>query len=304
MTALGRIDLNSLLVFDAVVDTGGFTAAAERLGVAKAKVSIQIRRLEAQLGTALLIRTTRQVTLTEAGRALHRQCQPLLRGLHEALDQVGTGHAPLSGMLRVSTTVDYAVQSLAPVLARFAALHPDLQVDLRTGDRIIDLGDAGIDLSIRIGWLRDSSQRAVKLGEFEQYVVASPAYLHRTGRPVRPQELAEREWIALTLLPTPLTWRFAAPAGDLQTVQVRSRVRVDSPGALRSMLRAGAGISVLDQYSAQPELDAGHLVRVLEQWALPRGGVYAVLPPGRHVPPKVRAFLAFFQDSLKLETRE
>lgn len=298
MTAADRIDLNSLLVFGAVAEAGGFTAAAERLGVAKAKVSIQIRRLEAQLGTTLLTRTTRQVTLTEAGRALHEQCQPLLRGLREALDQVGTGGAPLAGTLRISTTVDYAVQSLAPLIARFAALHPDLQIDLRTGDRIVDLVGEGIDLSIRLGWLRDSSQRAVKLGEFDQYVVASPAYLRRAGRPTRPQDLAGHEWIALTLLPTPLTWRFAASSGDVQAVQVKSRLRVDSPGALRSMLRAGAGISVLDQYSAQPELDAGHLVRVLGPWTLPRGGVYAVYPPGRHVPPKVRAFLAFFQDSV------
>lgn len=299
MTATGQIDLNSLVVFDAVVEAGGFTAAAERLGVAKAKVSIQISRLEARLGTALFTRTTRQVTLTEAGRTLHAESRPLLRGLHEALDHVSAGQAALAGTLRLSTTVDYAVQSLAPVIARFAALHPGLQVDLRTGDRIVDLVGEGIDLSIRLGWLRDSSMRAVKLGEFEQYVVTSPEYLRRIGRPLHPQDLAESEWIALTLLPTPLTWTFSSHTGGTQTVQVKARMRVDSPGALRSMLRHGAGISVLDQYSAQMDIKAGHLVRVLDDWSLPRGGVYAVHPSGRHVPPKVRAFLAFYQASLR-----
>lgn len=299
MALPGQIDLNSLLVFDAVVEANGFTAAAERLGVATAKVSIEISRLEARLGTALFTRTTRKVTLTDAGQALHAECTPLLRGLQDAIDQLGADKAELTGKLRLSTTVDHAVQSLAPAVAQFAALHPALQIDLRTGDRVADLVGEGIDLSIRLGWLRDSSLRAIKLGEFEQYVVASPDYLRRTKRPKRPEDLAAHEWVALTLLPTPLTWKFTSKGGETQTIHVKSRLRVDSPGALRSMLRHGAGISALDQFSAQPDIKSGALVPILGDWSLATGGIYAVYPPGRHVTAKVRTFIEFYRSYLQ-----
>ncbi|RJF97282.1 LysR family transcriptional regulator [Noviherbaspirillum saxi] len=303
MSILGQLDLNSLLVFDAVVECGSFTAAAERLGIAKAKVSIQIGRLEAHLGTSLFHRTTRQVTLTDTGRALHADCQPLLQGLQSAVAQVekdGQPSGPLSGTLRLTSSVDHAVLSLAPALARFAALHPKLQIDLRAGDAVADLVGEGIDVAIRLGWLRDSSLRAVKLGEFAQYVMASPAYLKRSRHPKRPEDLATMEWLALSLLPTPLTWKFASQQGEICSVQVKSRIRVNSPGALRALLRHGAGISVLDQQAAEEGMKAGYLVRVLPDWSLPRGGVYAVTPPGRHMPPKVRSFIGFYREFLAL----
>lgn len=302
MASLHDVDLNSLLIFDAVVEAGSFTGAADRLGIAKAKVSLQISRLESQLGVTLFNRTTRQVSLSDAGRILHAQCQPLLQRMQEALEQVGqesNAGVRLTGTLRVSTTVDHAVQSLAPALSRFASLHPDLQIDLRTGDRVVDLVSEGIDLSIRLGWLRDSSLRAVKLGEFEQHVVSSPAYLRRAGTPTKPSQLEQHDWVALSLMPTPLTWKFTSRRNVLQTVHVKSRLRVDSPGALRAMLRYGSGISVLDQFSAEEAVSAGHLVRLLGDWSLPRAGIYAVYPPGRHVPAKVRAFIDFYRDWLQ-----
>ena len=296
---LDHLDLNSLVIFDSVVEAGGFTAAAERLGMAKAKVSVQVARLEKQLGTSLFTRTTRHVALTDAGRTLHAQCKPLLQGLQEAVDAVGGAEGELSGTLRISTSVDHAMQSLAPAAAEFAALHPALNIDLRSSDRIVDLVAEGIDLAIRLGWLRDSSLRAVKLGEFDQYVVTSPDYLRRAGKPKRPEQLAEMDWLALTLLPAPLTWRFTAKSGETSTVQVKARIRTDAPGALRAMLRRGAGVSVLDQHSAREDLAAGKLVRVLADWRLPRGGVHAVYPPGRHVAPKVRAFIDFYRTWLQ-----
>lgn len=301
MAQLDDIDLNSLLIFDAVVEAGSFTAAAERLGVARAKVSLQVSRLESRLGVTLFNRTTRQVTLSDAGRTLHNECQPLLQRMQEALDLISQDGqaARLNGTLRLCTTVDHAVQSLAPALAQFAALHPELQFDLRTGDRVIDLVGEGIDLAIRLGWLRDSSLRAVKLGEFEQHVVSSPAYLLHAGMPKRPEQLSEHAWVALSLMPTPLTWKFTSRRNVTQTVQVKSRIRVDSPGALRAMLRHGSGISVLDQYSAEEAVKAGYLVRILDAWSLPRAGIYAVYPPGRHVPAKVRAFIAFYREWLQ-----
>ncbi|CAN5273133.1 LysR family transcriptional regulator [soil metagenome] len=298
MTTLSSFDLNSLAIFDAVAESGGFTAAADRLGVAKAKVSVQISRLERQLGTSLFTRTTRQVSLTDAGRALHLECQPLLRSIQEALAQAGSDQGELTGLLRLSTTVSHAEQSLAPAVARFAAMHPALQIDLRTADRVTDLVAEGIDLSIRLGWLKDSSLRAIKLGEFDQYVVASPSYLDIAGRPKRPEDLSKHAWITLSLLPAPNTWKFTSRLQETSTVHVKSRIVVDAPGALLSLVRHGAGISVLEKYNVEAGLDAGELVRLLPGWSLPRGGIHAVLPPGHFTPKKTRAFIDFYKNFL------
>lgn len=295
MSKFDQIDLNALTIFDAVVEAGSFTAAADRLGVAKAKISVQINRLERQLGISLFTRTTRQMALTDAGRHLHEHCQPLLAELHEALTQVGSEHGELTGLLRVAASVSHAAQSVAPAVAGFAALHPGLRIDLRTSDKISDLVADGIDLSFRMGWLRDSSQRAIKLGEFQQFMLAAPSYLKKHGMPKRPEDLVQHEWIALSLLPTPLTWKMTDAKGYTQTVHMKSRLQVDSPNALLALLQNGAGISVMEEMSAQSALSAGKLMRVLPAYTLASGGLYAVLPPGRHIPAKVRAFIEFYK---------
>lgn len=293
MTDPARIDLNALPVFAAVAEAGGFTAAAQRLGVAKAKVSLAVARLEAQLGVTLFSRTTRRVALTEAGQGLYAQCVPALRGVQESLSQVGAD-AELTGSLRIAASVDYAAQTVAPAVAAFAALHPRLEIDLRTSDRVVDMLKEGMDVALRMGWLRDSSLRAAKLGEFEQYLVASPAYLARAPRITAPHDLAGHDWVALTLLQTPLTWQFSSARGQKRVVRVTARLRTDSVGALRSLVLSGCGVSVLDQFSGAEALHTGQLLRVLPAWSLPKGGLHAVYPPGRHVPAKVRAFIDFY----------
>lgn len=298
MSQLDQIDLNSLHTFDAVAQAGSFTAAAERMGVAKARVSVQIARLERELGVALFTRTTRQVVLTDAGRNLHAQCEPLLRSLSDALDQAGSDQNELSGMLRISSTLQQATQSIIPALLAFCALHPRLQLDLRTSDYVADMVAEGIDLSFRMGWLRDSTQRAVRLGDFKQYVVASPAYLARQAAPRRPEDLAQHAWIAMSLMRTPLTWTFTDGAAHQVTVQMTARMQVDSPGALLAMAQGGAGVTVLEGMTVKTALQDGSLVTLLPEWTLPAGGVYAVLPPGRLVPARVRSFIDFYKDYL------
>lgn len=288
-----RIDLNALPVFAAVAETGGFTAAAAQLGVAKAKVSLAVSRLETQLGVTLFSRTTRRVALTEAGQGLYEQCIPALRGMQDSLAQAG-GEAELTGMLRIGAVVDYATHTVSHALAAFAALHPRLEIDLRTSDRVVDMVKEGIDVALRMGWLRDSSLRAAKLAEFEQYVVAAPSYLKRTSHIQRPQDLASHEWIALSLMQSPLTWKFSSARGQQRVVRMKARLRTDSVGALRSLVQNGCGVSVMDQFSAADAIRDGQLARVLPAWTLPRGGIYAVYPPGRHVPAKVRAFIDFY----------
>lgn len=291
MALPGKLDLNHLSVFQAVAEAGGFTAGAARLGVATPKVSLEIARLERHLGTALFTRTTRRVALTDAGQALYDRCAPLLGQLTDAVDDAVSGQHALEGTLRIASTVDHAAAALAPALAAFGRKHPGLTIDLRTADRVVDLVAEGIDVAIRLGWPRDSSLRAVRLGEFEQFVVAAPDHVRAAGRPRAPADLARMDWIALTLLATPLTWHFTGPDGGNTTVHVKPRLRVDSPSTLKALLRQGAGVSVLDQFNAREGIRERALVRLLPRWTLPRGGIHAVFPPGRQVPAKVRAFV-------------
>jgi DNA-binding transcriptional LysR family regulator len=297
MATSPHLDLNALLSFAAVAEAGGFTAAAERLGVAKAKVSLDVARLESRLGTALFVRTTRRVAPTDAGRALYAECIPPLRGVIDALSLTREADRGLAGSLRIACTVDHAA-TVAQAVAAFAALHPALQIDLRSSDRVTDMVKEGVDLALRAGWLRDSSLRAVKLDSFEQQLVAAPLYLRRAGVPRHPRELVQHPWLALTLLQSPLTWTFSGAAGSKARVRVVARMRTDSTAALRALLEAGAGISVLDQFGAQAALREGRLVRLLPDWELARGGIYAVFPPGRHVAANAKAFVEYYRDHL------
>lgn len=288
---IDELDLNNLPLFIATVEAGSFTGAADRLGCTKTKVSLKIRALEKHLGLTLFSRTTRQVALTEAGQRLYRDCQPLLAQLGETLSEAGTSARSLSGSLRITAPMDHMTQTLAPAAAAFGRSHPDLSIELRSGDKVADMVQEGIDLAIRMGWLKDSTLRAQKLGEFDQQVVASPDYLREFGTPRHPTELSHHRWIEFTPLPTPLTWSFTR--GDEQCqVQMSSRIKVDSTGALLSLVRNGAGLSAMAKVARH---DDTSLVRLFEDWQLTRGGIYAVFPPGAFIPAKVRAFVDFYR---------
>ncbi|GAB3258571.1 LysR family transcriptional regulator [Chitinimonas naiadis] len=293
-----QIDLNRLAVFAAVVDAGGFTAAAERLGQAKSQVSLQIGRLEAELGVSLFTRSTRRVAVTEAGEQLHADCAPLLLGLQDAIVRISAG-GRLDGRLRVTAGLAYSDSVLGGLLARFAALHPALDIELVASDSSLDLLAEGLDLAIRGGVLRDSSLKAVKLGGFEQVPVASPALLARMGVPRRPMDLHGQPWVALTVLPAPLTWQFSAREGDGQdTIRGRAVMRVNSASVVRQCARTGVGVAVLPDYMIRTDLEKGELLELLPDWRLPRAGIYAVYPRARYLPAKVRALIDFLQAEL------
>jgi DNA-binding transcriptional LysR family regulator len=287
--------LDDLAVFAAVAETGGFTSAAMRLGTTTGGVSRRIRALEERLRGQLFVRTTRRVRLTEAGRALHERARPALEALREAVAAFDARRTELSGTLRLTAPVDHAAEVLAPALARFRELHPHVGVHVHTSDTVVDLVAEGLDLGIRLGHLRDSSFKATRLATFEQMAVASPAYLARAGAPKHPSDLADHEWIGFTRLRSPLTWTFTRSNGAQARVRMKTSVVVDSSTTLRSLLEQGLGVSVLDQHSVTDALARGRLVRVLPQWRLPTGGIYAVLPPSRFAPPLVRAFIEFYR---------
>ena len=292
-----ELDLNSLLLVQALAASGSFTAAAERLGSSKAKISLQIKALEQQLGVALFRRTTRQVSLTAEGALLVERCLPLLDELRTELQQLSQTDVELSGTLVISAPEDYSNRVLVPLLIEFQRLHPKLQLDLRSSDQVQDLIKQGIDLSIRIGWLQDSSHKAQRLGDFQQWLLAAPAYLEKFAPPQQPEDLTTMNLIAFTLLPTPQQWRFKQGS---QSVDLRlpSYIKTSSTQTVTSLLLHGAGLGVLPDYSAKTMLQQGLLQRLLPEWQLPGGGIYAVYPPGPHRPAKVRQFVAFLQQNL------
>lgn len=292
-----RAELKRLAVFTAVVEGGGFTAAAARLGSTKAMVSAQVRQLETELGLSLFTRTTRRVTVTEEGRRLYEDSAPLLRELDAVLDRAGGARGALGGTLRITVPANYLPGHLSSQLARFAELHPGLQLDLISTDEVLDLVGEGIDLAIRGGTvLRDSTLRAVRLEHSEQWVVAAPSFLARNTLPRKPEDLAGLRWVALSLLRAPLTWTFAR-GGARRTVRMQAAARCNSPSAVGALVREGLGVSVLLDYMLREDLAQGRLVRLLPDWTLPGVGVYAVYPASRHVPAKVRALIDFLRQN-------
>ena len=292
-----EVNLNRLAVFVALVRAGSFTAAAEQLGLTKAMVSQHLARLEQELGTTLLLRSTRRMSLTEAGTAFHADCVRLLADAEAAIARVGGNRDTPSGTLRLTTSTDYGMAVVAPALASFCQLHPQVQVDLVIGDRINDLIAERFDLAIRVGWLRDSSLHATRLGGFRQMVVATPTYLATHGTPRRPEQLATLGWIAMSVLATPLRWTFVGSGGTRRTVRMKPVAQANNAAAVRAMVLAGAGVAVLPDYLAEEDIRAGRLVVLLAQYRLPEGGIHAVYP-GRQPPAKVRSFIEHLRGRL------
>ena len=285
-----EVNLNRLAVFVALVRAGSFTAAAEQLGLTKAMVSQHLARLEQELGTTMLLRSTRRMSLTEAGTVFHADCVRLLADAEVAIARVGGNRDTPSGTLRLTTSTDYGMAVVAPALASFCQLHPQVLVDLVIGDRINDLIAERFDLAIRVGWLRDSSLHAIRLGSFRQMVVATPAYLAAHGTPRRPEQLAMHGWIAMSVLATPLRWTFVSSGGSRRTVRMKPVAQANNAAAVRAMVLAGAGVAVLPDYLAEDDIRSGRLVVLLAQYRLPEGGIHAVYP-GRQPPAKVRSFI-------------
>ena len=294
---MAEVNLNRLAIFVTLVRAGSFTAAVEQLGTTKAMVSQHLARLEDELGVQLLVRSTRRMSLTDAGERFHEDCVRIVADAEAAIAQVGECRDSPMGVLRVAAAEDHGPSIVAPALAEFARHYPRVRVDLVIGDRLVDLIAERIDLSIRIGWLRDSSLRAAKLAGFRQCLVAAPDYLARHGAPRVPADLAEHAWIALTVLSSPTRWTFTDESGADHSVQTRPVASANGTLAAHAFVLAGLGVSVLPDYVVEDDLANGRLVALLPGHELPDGGVYAVYP-GKHPPVKVRAFIDLLKQRL------
>jgi DNA-binding transcriptional LysR family regulator len=295
---LEPINLNRLAYFSTVIDAGSFTRAAQRLGITKAVVSQQVARLEAELQTTLVVRTTRRLEPTEAGRLLHARCVMILRDVEEAVAEVGEGNTEVAGMLRVSASNDYGAIVVAPIAARFRQKFPACGVELFISDAIIDLIGSKMDLSIRVGWLEDSSLQARRIGTFRQVLVASRDFAAKVTVD-EPEDISSLPLVANSGLRKPFTWSFTRGGFERRTVTMRETFSINSTPAVLEATLGGGGLAVLPDYLVADYLSQGRLVHMLPDWALPSGGIHVVYPPARFRPQKVTRFVSMLMEQIR-----
>jgi DNA-binding transcriptional LysR family regulator len=283
--------LDEIRAFAAVADARSFTQAARRLGVSGAQVSKLVARLEDRLGARLLNRTTRDVSLTDTGRAYLERARILLEDF-EALEGSVRDHDGPRGLLRISAPVAFGATQLDPALLDFAAAYPEISLEVFYSDRMVNLVDEGFDLAIRIGRLTDSSLIARRLAPVRMVACASPAYLQRHGAPLAPSDLAEHEAILDLNVSEPGVWSFG-DAGKCVEVRVGGRLRFASAEACLTAAERGFGIARTPDFVAAPRLRDGRLTALLCRYEPEVVGVHAVYPHARHLAAKVRVFVDF-----------
>jgi DNA-binding transcriptional LysR family regulator len=287
----GINNLKRLAYFAEVVETGSFTAAAERLGITKAVVSQQVARLERAFETTLLVRTTRSVRTTDEGRAFYERCVRVLSEAQEAFDGLQADGRSPTGMLRLTASFDYGVAVVVPAIAEFHRRFPACTADLVITDRTLDPVEKDMELAIRVGWLVDSSLRARRIGSFQQVLVGSPALAARLENGADPGRIADLPFVANTALRDPLDWTFSDGQGQQRSVRVSAVLAIDATLGVVEAVRAGIGASVLPDFAVQADLASGRLARLLPGWNLESGGIYAVTPATRFRRARVTAFL-------------
>lgn len=297
------MNLNRLVYFAAVVDVGSFTHAAERLGITKAVVSHQVLQLENDLKTALLVRTTRRVQPTEAGRIFYARCQQILREAEDAFAELAAGEAAPTGTLRLTAPNDYGVNTVIPVVTRFTERFPQCRVELHLGDQTMDLVRDNMDMAIRVGWLEDSSAQARKIASFRQLLVGSPAMVDRIGVINRPFDLGRAAFIANLALRKPRSFQFTHHDQASVEINFQSAIAVDTTLGVLAAVRHGGGLSVLPEFLVDALIAAGHLIHVLPDWSLPSGGIHAVFPATRFRPTKVVAFVEMLRAAEQEKSR-
>ncbi|MDP1922848.1 MAG: LysR family transcriptional regulator [Myxococcales bacterium] len=278
-------DLNELAVFSAVVRHGGFTAAAKALGLQKSTMSRMVSRLEERLETRLLLRTSRQLSVTEAGRVFLERCDEGLR-LLDAAEGVVEPVEP-AGTVRITAMPDFAERFIAPLVGQFAKAQPRVQVELILTTRLVDLVEERIDLAIRSGPLPDSSLVARRIGTARRCLVASPAYLEARGRPRSVSDLARHDCLAYRTIDGSVSWRLITPTGP-RNVRLEARLAADDFTVLRDWALAGLGISMLPGFVCEEGLKSGELVPLLRSSVQEEVPLFLVHPQGRHLPSRVR----------------
>ncbi|MCP3462911.1 LysR family transcriptional regulator [Bradyrhizobium sp. CCGUVB23] len=284
--------LASMETFVRVVETGSFSGAARQLRVGQPAVSKSVAQLEEYLGVKLLTRSTRGLTPTEAGLGYLERARRALEEAAEAeLAARGAG-AGLKGGLRICAAVTFARIHLIPLLPKFLAQNPELDLEVVLDDRQIDLIQEGIDVALRMGKMMDSALTARRIARCKRLVLGTPAYFDRAGTPSTPSELSKHQ--AVVYLQEGSIWSFRRESSEL-AVTVHSRLRVSAAEGVRAAVLADGGLTIASEWMFSPELRSGAVRAVLSEWSLPALDLWAVLPTGRTATAKARAFVDFFE---------
>jgi DNA-binding transcriptional LysR family regulator len=294
------LDLNDIALFVHVVRYGSFAEAARRLGMPPNTVSRRVQELETQLGMRLLQRSTRKLTLTDAGERFHARCAGAVDGLHEAAQALLTDTQEPSGLVRVAAPADFFDFFQMEWVAAFMARYPKLRLEFVLSDAKADLIGDQIDLALRGGPMQDSSYigRQVMLCETSDRLVASPAYLAAHGQPDSLQALAQHACISFAQPGKQATWRLLGPQGESEEINVTPVLSGNTAQALRKAAVAGIGITLLPHPVTRRDLASGALLPVLPQYKRPGSGLHALYPSRRHLPPAVSAFMALVTEKL------
>ncbi len=295
-----NVDLLDVLAFVRVVETGAFARAAERMGLSKSILSRRVARLETQLGAKLLTRTAQGAQPTDVGQAYFSRASAILVDLEAAQEVVADAVTQVAGPIRITAPLSFGAQHLAPALAEFASLHPQVELDVSLEDRRVDLAGGGFDLGIRIGSLEDSSLIARKIAPVRRVVLASPDYLARCGRPQHPRELNGHDLIVYVNAGPAEQWRFKV-GNKWEQVRGHVRLRTDNGEMIRAAASRGLGICILPTFIASPAIRSGELEVILRDCPLEDGGLHVVMPPGRAITARVRALVDFLARSFGAE---
>ncbi|MGO1118794.1 LysR family transcriptional regulator [Rhodovibrionaceae bacterium A322] len=285
--------LPAMVIFVRVVELDGFSAAAREMNLSKSAVSKQVSRLEDRLGVRLLNRTTRKLSLTEAGETYFEGCRRVLDEAELADLAVSRLAEEPRGQLKVNASMSFGIAHLAPALGIFLANYPELSVNLSLEDRVIDLVEEGYDLALRIGALDDSSLVARRICAMRSVICASPAYIEKHGAPEHPDDLVNHSCINYTYTRDPGVWLFKK-GDETRRIRTSARLSINNGDAIMQAAQSGLGICVEPTFIAGEALRQGKLVRLLPDWELGVDyAMYAVYPARRNLPPKVRVFVDF-----------
>jgi DNA-binding transcriptional LysR family regulator len=286
--------LAALEIFVRVVDTGSFSAVARHQRIGQPAVSKAVVQLEKWLGVSLLLRSTRNVVATEAGRIFYERAKRTIEEADEAVLAARGSGCGLSGKLRVSTSVCFGRLHVIPHLSAFLAEHPDLEIELVLDDRHVDLVNEGIDVALRMGPMPDSNMTARRIAEGRRVVVATPAYLQRHGTPASPGELSNHQAVIYSRGAGWASWTFRKAAEEV-SVELQGRLKMTAAEGLREAVNCDMGFTIASEWNFWPELKSGKVVAILEDWELPRTNLSAVYPTGRLASTKARAFVSFVE---------
>src|SRR5687767_923531 len=283
----------AIRVFAQVVESGSFARAAERLGLSTSATSRHVADLEAHLQTRLLNRTTRRVSLTESGRAFYERAVQLLADLAEAEQEAARAAVVPRGTIRLTASVNFGVRHLAPVIAEFLAQHTEVRFDVSLSDRIVDLVEEGFDLGVRVGTAGSENLVARKLGETRLVPCASPQYLSAHPPPKTPEDLAAHNCFTYEYVAPRHVWRFQDPSGRSRAVRVAGTLHSNNGDLLAEAAARGAGVVFEPAFIVGPELRAGRLVPLLQEFGTEPVPIFAVYPSRKHLSAKVRRFVDF-----------